>query len=238
MLEVDDLHAAYGAVPVLNGVRLSMAAGEFVGVFGRNGMGKTTLMRTLIGALRTTRGRIRFEGSDLTNRRAYLHARAGIGYVPQGRQIFPALTVIDNLRMGCVKQPRDADATVESVLELFPRLRGLLDRTGGSLSGGEQQLVALARCLCGKPRLMLLDEPTEGIQPSICDEIMETLARLREQHGIAILLVEQDIDFLRELSDRILVMERGEIATEFASGSMSTEDIAHRYGGLGAANGT
>ncbi|MDR5761431.1 ABC transporter ATP-binding protein [Caballeronia sp. LZ035] len=236
MLEVDDLHAGYGRVPVLNGLRFGMVAGEFVGVFGRNGMGKTTLMRALIGALRTTRGLVRFEGGDLTNRRAHIHARAGIGYVPQGRQIFPTLSVIDNLRMGCVKAPREAEATVMSVLELFPRLRGLLERTGGSLSGGEQQLVALARCLCGKPRLMLLDEPTEGIQPSICDEIMETLAQLRERHGIAILLVEQDIDFLRALSDRILVIERGEIIAEFPSGSMSTEDIAHRYGGLGAAN--
>jgi ABC-type branched-subunit amino acid transport system ATPase component len=185
-----------------------------------------------MGEVAATAGSLRFDGQELTQLAPHARARHGIGFVPQGRQIFPALTVAENLRMGCVKALGDARATIDSVLTVFPRLQRLLDRAGGSLSGGEQQLLALARCLCGKPSVMLLDEPTEGIQPSICDEIVETLKTLRQSHGIAILLVEQDIDFLRELSDRILVLEKGELIADFPSASLTSQEIAQRYCGL------
>lgn len=232
MLKAHDLKAGYGRIPVLHGLGFEMAAGEFTGVLGRNGMGKTTLLRALMGELPLTRGSLEMDGRDIGALAAYARARHGLGFVPQGRQIFPALTVAENLRMGCVKDLGRADAMIASVLKVFPRLQRLLDRPGGSLSGGEQQLLALARCLCGAPRLMLLDEPTEGIQPSICDEIVEALQNLRSSHGIAILLVEQDIDFLCALSDRILVLEKGELIADVPTASTTSQEIARRYGGL------
>ncbi|AZS77216.1 ABC transporter ATP-binding protein [Achromobacter spanius] len=232
MLKAHELKAGYGRIPVLHGVGFEMAPGEFTGVLGRNGMGKTTLLRTLMGELPLTGGSLSMDGRDLGALAPYARARHGLGFVPQGRQIFPALTVAENLRMGCVKQLSQADAKIASVLKVFPRLQRLLDRPGGSLSGGEQQLLALARCLCGDPKLMLLDEPTEGIQPSICDEIVEALQNLRASHGIAILLVEQDIDFLCALSDRILVLEKGELIADVPTASTTPQEIARRYGGL------
>jgi len=232
MLQAHELKAGYGRIPVLRGVSFSMAAGEFTGILGRNGMGKTTLLRALMGELPLTGGELTLADRRIGTLAPHARARQGIGFVPQGRQIFPALSVAENLRMGCVKNLREADARIASVLQVFPRLQKLLDRPGASLSGGEQQLLALARCLCGEPRLMLLDEPTEGIQPSICDEIVEALQTLRASHGIAILLVEQDIDFLCALSDRILVLEKGELIADVATASTTPQEIARRYGGL------
>jgi urea ABC transporter ATP-binding protein UrtE len=229
MLEVQQLHAGYGRIPVLHGVDFSAAPRAITGVLGRNGMGKTTLLKALMGELPATAGRITFSGQDLTRSPAHLRARAGIGYVPQGRQIFPFLTVAENLRMGCVKQLGAANATIARVLQNFPRLQRLLERPGGSLSGGEQQLLALARCLCGDPALIMLDEPTEGIQPSICDEIVETLLLLRARDGLAILLVEQDIDFLCALSDRILVIDKGRFIDAVDPASTSAEEIARQF---------
>ncbi|AVJ29840.1 ABC transporter ATP-binding protein [Achromobacter spanius] len=232
MLQARDLKAGYGRIPVLHGVSFEMAAGEFTGILGRNGMGKTTLLRTLMGELPLTGGDLTLADRRIGTLAPHARARQGLGFVPQGRQIFPALSVAENLRMGCVKNLRGADAMVTSVLKVFPRLQRLLDRPGGSLSGGEQQLLALARCLCGEPRLMLLDEPTEGIQPSICDEIVEALQLLRASHGIAILLVEQDIDFLCALADRILVLEKGELIADIPTATTTPQEIARRYGGL------
>ncbi|CAB3828923.1 ABC transporter ATP-binding protein [Achromobacter piechaudii] len=232
MLQARDLKAGYGRIPVLHGVSFSMAAGEFTGILGRNGMGKTTLLRALMGELPLTGGDLTLADRKIGTLAPHARARQGLGFVPQGRQIFPALSVAENLRMGCVKNLRGAQAMIDSVLKVFPRLQRLLDRPGGSLSGGEQQLLALARCLCGEPRLMLLDEPTEGIQPSICDEIVEALQALRASHGIAILLVEQDIDFLCALSDRILVLEKGELIADVPTATTTSQEIARRYGGL------
>ena len=181
MLEVVNLHAAYGRIPILHGVSFTVAQGEFVGVLGHNGMGKTTLLKALMGFLPATAGQVRFADTDVTAMEPYDRARLGFGYVPQGREIFPQLTVYDNLRMGCTKERGSERNIIAPILEDFPRLKPLLDRLGGALSGGEQQLLAMARCLCGKPRLVLLDEPTEGIQPSIIDEIVETLQRLRDK---------------------------------------------------------
>ncbi len=181
MLKVTQLCTAYGRIPILNGVNFAVAKGEYIGILGHNGMGKTTLLKALMGFLPATGGRVCFAGADITTAAPYRRARMGLGYVPQGREIFPGLTVHDNLRMGCGKEDGAERDIIAPVLEDFPRLKPLLDRVGGTLSGGEQQLLAIARCLCGKPRLVLLDEPTEGIQPSIIDEIVETLRRLRDE---------------------------------------------------------
>jgi len=211
MLEVSDLAAGYGRIPILGGVRFSVAPGEFIGILGHNGMGKTTLLRALMGYIPATAGRVMLEGADITRAEPYRRARSGMGYVPQGREIFPALSVRDNLRMGAVGRPKDEAAAIASALEAFPRLKHLLDRPGGALSGGEQQLLAMARCLVGDPRLVLLDEPTEGIQPSIIDEIVDTLLSLRSKGGLTMILVEQNLDFIAALSERVLIIQKGTI---------------------------
>ena len=154
MLEVSELAAGYGRIPILGGVSFSVARGEFVGILGHNGMGKTTLLRALMGYLPATAGRVVLEDTDITRAEPYRRARAGMGYVPQGRDIFPGLSVRDNLRMGATGRPKDEDAAIGSALETFPRLKPLIDRPGGALSGGEQQLLAIARCLAGNPRLI------------------------------------------------------------------------------------
>jgi branched-chain amino acid transport system ATP-binding protein len=222
MLEVENLHAGYGRIRILNGVSFGVCAGEAVGIFGHNGMGKTTLLRTLVGQLPTQQGSIRLEGRELRSEPAFRRARAGIGYVPQGRAIFPALSVYENLRMGYIPCGDESEETViRDVRGYFPRLEPLLARVGGTLSGGEQQLLALARALCGRPRLLLLDEPTEGIQPSIIDEILEVLRQLHRRQKLTIVLVEQSIDFIAGLSERVLLIQRGAITRE-----VSVEELA------------
>lgn len=214
LLSVEGLHSGYGRIPILDGVTLSVRAGEFVGILGHNGMGKTTLLRTLMGYLPATAGHVRFEGADITRRSPTARAQRGLGYVPQGREIFPALSVHENLRMGCLLAKRGEDKTIADILTTFPRLKAYLNRPGGALSGGEQQLLALARCLCGDPRILLLDEPTEGIQPSIIEEIIETLQRIGRERGIALLLVEQNLNCIAGLSERILILQKGTITRE------------------------
>jgi len=211
MLDVQGLRTGYGRIPILNGVSFSVNEGEFIGILGHNGMGKTTLLKALMGFLPATGGRVHFAGADITAAEPYQRARLGLGYVPQGREIFPALTVLDNLRMGCSKQAGGEQETIDEVLEEFPQLKRLLDRVGGALSGGEQQLLAIARCLCGKPRLVLLDEPTEGIQPSVIKDIERVIRALAERGNMAILLVEQYFDFARDLAAAYFVMQRGEV---------------------------
>ncbi|MDB5607480.1 MAG: Amino acid/amide transporter ATP-binding protein 2, family [Bradyrhizobium sp.] len=215
MLEVDNVHAGYGRIPVLSGINFTVAAHEVVGVLGHNGMGKTTLLRTLIGQIPLTRGKIRFGDADIGSKSSFLRVRAGMGYVPQGRAIFPNLTAYENLRMGFIEDGiHSEENAVKDVLARFPRLDPLVDRLGGALSGGEQQILALARCLCGRPKLLLLDEPTEGIQPSIVEEILEILIGLHRHQGLAIIVVEQNLDFIRRLSDRVLLIEKGTITGE------------------------
>jgi branched-chain amino acid transport system ATP-binding protein len=221
MLEVDNVHAGYGRIPVLSGINFTVAEHEVVGVLGHNGMGKTTLLKTLIGQILVTRGKIRFAGADISNTSSFRRARAGVGYVPQGRAIFPDLTVYENLRMGFIEDGvHSEDNTVKDVLARFPRLDPIIDRLGGALSGGEQQILALARCLCGRPKLLLLDEPTEGIQPSIVEEILEILIGLHRHQELAIIVVEQNLDFIRRLSDRVLLIEKGAITGEVSPGAL------------------
>jgi ABC-type branched-subunit amino acid transport system ATPase component len=178
-------------------------------------MGKTTLLKALIGQLPVTAGTIRFAGADITRQPAYRRARAGIGYVPQGRAIFSSLTVRDNLRMASSRTASTWKSPWSTTSSLdFRALDPLIDRIGGTLSGGEQQILALARCLCGRPKLLLLDEPTEGIQPSIVDEILEILVGLHRHQGLAVIVVEQSLEFIRSLSQRTLLIEKGVITGE------------------------
>lgn len=220
LLRVQALRSGYGRIPILQDVTFSVASGEFVGLYGHNGMGKTTLMRTLAGQLRVTGGRIYLNDIDVTNAPSYDRARRGLGYIPQGREIFPRLTVEENLWMGA-RLAGKSWQKVEEVVAVFPRLQPLLSRTAGVLSGGEQQILAIARCLCTEPSLILLDEPTEGIQPSIVDEIADHLSEFKRSRRLTMILVEQALDFLSKLSDRILVIQKGILIREIMPNQIS-----------------
>jgi urea ABC transporter ATP-binding protein UrtE len=234
LLDVRGLDAGYGAIPVLRGISLAIGPGESVGILGHNGMGKTTLLRCLIGALKATAGTVQFAGQDVTALAPHVRARLGMAYVPQGREIFAGLSVLDNLRMGLLKTGVTDPAAIDALLADFPRIKPLLDRAGGSLSGGEQQLLALARALAGKPDLLLLDEPTEGIQPSIIEEIAETLQALRVRLGLAIVLVEQNLDFIASVSERVLVIKRGQIGGEIPREHLGDFEVMSEYTGVHA----
>lgn len=238
-LEARGLAAGYGKVPVLRGVDLSLPEDGVVGVLGHNGMGKTTLLKTLMGLLPATAGTVRLHGTEVTAAPPHERARLGLGYVPQGRGIFPQLTVRENLRFAWRAdgaEESEADA-LDAVLARFPRLTRLLERAGGALSGGEQQLLALARCLMGAPDVLLLDEPTEGVQPSIVEEMADTLHRLRAEIGLSILLVEQNFDFIAALSDHVLVLERGRIVGALSRADLGDAAKVDEFLGLGGARG-
>lgn len=226
MLEVKDLRSGYGRIPVLMGASLEVAEGSVVGILGHNGMGKTTLLRTLIGHLPATAGSIVFLGQNVVGTPPHRRARAGMGYVPQGRGIFPLLSVRENLRIGYGGPRSREQDMLDKVLADFPRLERLLDRMGGALSGGEQQLLALARCLCGAPRLLLLDEPTEGIQPSIIEEMGETLQALNRKHGLTMIVVEQNLDFLAAVSHTVLQMQKGLVGDAVDPASLAAMSTA------------
>ncbi len=236
LLEVRGLRAGYGRVPVLHGIDFSVHDGEIVGVLGHNGMGKTTLLKTLMGLLPATGGSIVYAGTDLTRERASERAKLGLGYVPQGRGIFPALSVYDNIRMGIAAHELDEEEAVHQTLREFPRLERLLDRAGGALSGGEQQLLAIARCLASEPDLILLDEPTEGIQPSVVDEIMDILRELNEQRGVAVVLVEQSLDFITSLSHRVLLLQKGVVTGEMDAPRGAGNTALEQFAGFGGAS--
>jgi branched-chain amino acid transport system ATP-binding protein len=224
MLSVRGLKSGYGRIPILHGVDFEVEAGSCVGVLGHNGMGKSTLMKTIVGQINANDGQITFDGRDITRDPVYRRTNAGMGYIPQGREIFPNLSVRENLQLGLLRlaDKSERQSTFERMLEEFPRLKALLDRRGGVLSGGEQQILAIARSLAGNPKLLMLDEPTEGIQPSIVEEIIEILRALRKSRGLTVLLVEQKLDFIEALVDRTFVIQRGKI-----TGSISTEDLAN-----------
>lgn len=234
LLEVKGLKAAYGVVPALHQVDFNVQQGEVVGILGHNGMGKTTLLRSIMGFVKVTGGEILFEGESLNGLAVNARARKGLGLVPQGRMIFPTLTVRENLESGIASSRVPTGPIVEEILQLFPRLTRLLDRAGGALSGGEQQLLALARCLCRRPKLMLLDEPTEGIQPSIIDEISDTLKTLTEQQDITIVLVEQNLDFITGLSDRVYAISNGVLDRQIPREQLTDAKAVSEFMGFAA----
>jgi urea transport system ATP-binding protein len=220
MLSVNSIDLHYGAAQALRGVTLAAEPGKVTCVLGRNGVGKTSLLRALTGHHAVSRGTISFDGSDITRLRPYERARRGIAYVPQGREIFPLLTVQENLETGFAPLRRVDRDIPDDVFSLFPVLHEMLRRRGGDLSGGQQQQLAIGRALVMRPRLLLLDEPTEGIQPSIIKDIARAIGYLRNLGHIAIVLVEQYLDFARELGDRFAVMERGQIVYSCERDSM------------------
>src|SRR6266849_3262462 len=215
VLRVADLRAGYGSTPVLVGVNLEVGEGEVVAVLGRNGMGKTTLLRTLMGLLPARSGSIRWKDEqEISKLATHLRARLGLGYVPQGRDIFPGLTVLENLRLGGMASGRDGSKRLQDVLELFPMLSEKLTARGATLSGGQQQLLALARALVSGPKILLLDEPSEGIQPSILEQIVDSIRMINREEGIAVLLVEQNLQFAAALAGRAYIMNKGVVVRE------------------------
>ncbi len=223
MLSISGLDVAYGESQVLWSVGLDVGSGEVVCLMGRNGVGKTTLLKTVMGLLAARQGRVTFDGTDITGWTPDRRARAGIGYVPQGREIFPHLTVAENLRMALLGCGRAT--SLDEPLALFPALEPLLPRKGGVLSGGEQQMLAIGRALLTKPKLLMLDEPTEGIQPSIILEIEEALRRIRSELGIAVLLVEQYLDFAERLADKYVIMAKGAVVASGATRDLRPEMV-------------
>ena len=228
MLIVEDVHLYYGASHALRGVSLTAKKGRVPCVLGRNGVGKSSLLRTILGLEPVRSGRIVWEDQALEGMPPYERARAGVGNVPQGREIFPRLSVQENLRTSFAAAPRDQRRIPEAVFELFPVLKDMLRRRGGDLSGGQQQQLAIARALVARPRLLLLDEPTEGIQPSIIKQIAHVISRLAAGGEMAILLVEQYLDFAREVADDLLVMDRGQIVVAGAKDDVDEVEV-RRY---------
>jgi urea transport system ATP-binding protein len=228
MLAVENLSLHYGAAQALRGVSLEAAVGEVTCVLGRNGVGKTSLLRAIAGQKPVSGGAIRFEGQDIGRLKPFERAALGIGFVPQGREIFPLLTVKENLETGFAPLRRHQRRIPDEVFELFPVLKSMLGRRGGDLSGGQQQQLAIGRALVMRPRLLVLDEPTEGIQPSIIKDIGRAISYLRDRRDMAILLVEQYFDFARELADRFVVMERGEIIQQGDRSALEGDDVRQR----------
>ena len=224
MLEVSNIDLHYGAAQALRGISLKAEPGKVTCVLGRNGVGKTSLLRALVGQHRVSAGTISFGGADITRLPTVERARRGIAYVPQGREIFPLLTVEENLETGFAPLPRGQRSVPDDVFSLFPVLNSMLKRRGGDLSGGQQQQLAIGRALVMRPRLLLLDEPTEGIQPSIIKDIGRAITYLRGLGQIAIVLVEQYLDFAQELGDQLVVMDRGAIV--YASDKASMDESA------------
>ncbi len=224
MLKVSNIQQYYGGSHILRDVSLSAELGQVTVLLGRNGVGKTTLLKSLMGLVPIRQGQIELEGQPLHNATPYERARAGIGYVPQGREIFARLTVEENLRMGLATKPGSTPIPTE-LFELFPVLKQMLHRRGGDLSGGQQQQLAIARALAAGPKLLVLDEPTEGIQPSIIKDIGRVIRMLADRGTMAIVLCEQYYDFAEELADQYLVMERGEVIARGPGSEMQDKGI-------------
>lgn len=225
VLEVSGLWANYGATPILQGVDMTLNKGEIVGLIGRNGVGKTTTMRCLIGLLRATSGWVRLNGDDVTALPPDALARLGIGYIPQGREVFPRMTVEENLEVGKLIGGSRGLKKPDLVYEYFPRLKERRNQVAGTMSGGEQQQLAIGRVLIGNPVLMLLDEPSEGVQPNIVQMICEALKSIRKELGTTILFVEQNLDTILAISERCYVMEKGRIVAGIEPGMVSAESV-------------
>ena len=223
LLEVEDIHTAYGSSRVLFGISLDIKPGECVCLLGRNGVGKTTTIRSIMGLTPPSQGRVRFRGKDITGFEPYRLARLGMGYVPEDRRIFAELTVWENLEVAARSAGRTGRWTTDNVTDLFPKLGELRDRMGGVLSGGEQQMLTIARTLVGNPELLLLDEPSEGLAPVIVESLLAQVRRLKSE-GLTILLAEQGVDFSLSLADRVYVLEKG--AVRFSGQAAELKDNA------------
>jgi len=224
MLTLDRLSYSYGSVRALTDVSFTAPAGQITCVMGRNGVGKTTLMRSIMGQLKGT-GTVSINGQEVTALPAYHRSRAGLALVPQGREIFPRLTVLENLEVGLAASRDGTNRVADDCIDLFPILRKFVKRNGGDLSGGQQQQLAIARALVGKPKVLLLDEPTEGIQPNIIQDIGRVLQRLADE-GMAIVLVEQYLDFVREIGHQFVILNRGQVVASGAVSSLSDDVVA------------
>jgi urea transport system ATP-binding protein len=231
LLQLDKVSSAYGQSQVLWDIGMDIAQGSAVALIGRNGVGKTTLLNTMVGVQKLTGGKITFDGQDISATSAHNRARAGIGYVPQGRHVFPQLTVMENLTVGLAALSGRKGLTESGIgsfiFDLFPKLTQIKNRKAGLLSGGEQQQLAIGRALAGQPKLLLLDEPTEGIQPSVVKQIEHALRRIRVELGVTIVIVEQYLDFAWSFAERYHVMQRGQIVREGSTKEDSAADVAH-----------
>ena len=228
MLQADNLYSYYGKSPILQNIRFDLEPGKVLSVLGRNGVGKTTLMRTIMGLTDRITGSLVFNGHDIARMRTHDRALLGIGYIPQGREVIPGLSVRENIVMGTYARQDNSRDIPDLVFELFPILKEFIDRRGGDLSGGQQQQLAFARALAMKPRILILDEPTEGIQPNIVKQIHEVILRLNRDLGLTIVLVEQNVPFAREISDQFLVIDKGRVVVS-GSAEELTEEIADRH---------
>ncbi len=228
LLEMESVTAGYGQSPVLFDVSMSIKKGDMACLLGRNGVGKTTLLRSIIGLNKLTKGSIIFDAEDITKTPTFKRTRYGIAYIPQGREIIPYLSVLDNLKMGMAASRKKIKKIPDEIFEFFPMLKEHLKRQGGLLSGGQQQQLAIARGLMCEPQMMLLDEPTEGIQPSIVQEIEDTLLRINKEKGITVMVVEQKIEFARRLAKSFFIMEKGAIVANGKSSEL-TDDLLHRH---------
>jgi urea transport system ATP-binding protein len=240
LLNMRGVGAAYGKGQVLWDITMDVKPGAAAAIIGRNGVGKTTLLRTIIGLHRANAGQIIIDGQDVTSMHAHQRSRAGVGFVPQGRNVFPHLTVEENIRVGLAAalgrgqtavggRPRIKDASTipAYIFDLFPKLTQIAHRKAGVLSGGEQQQLAIGRALAGRPNLLLLDEPTEGIQPNVVQQIEDALARIRKELGVAILIIEQNLDFAWSFADHYYVMQRGKIVKDGSTATDSAAEVAH-----------
>jgi branched-chain amino acid transport system ATP-binding protein len=226
MLTVKNIHTYYGKSYVLQGISLEVKEGEVVSILGRNGVGKTTLLRSIMGLTPPRSGEIWFKGQEIHKLSAHLIPRLGIGYVPQGRRIFPRLTVLENLKTSLVKGKIEKES-FDEVFEYFPRLAERVNQPGGTLSGGEQQMLAIGRALIAHPQMVILDEPTEGLMPSLVAMVRESIQNMNQQKGVAILLVEQNLETALVISNRLYLMEKGNITLEKKVGEISKEELLH-----------
>ncbi len=228
-IEVENIDVGYDGIEVLRNVSLTVASGEVLGVLGRNGMGKSTLIRALSGLLPVSRGSIKIDGKDVTNWPVHARARAGLTTIVQGRGMFPKMTVRDSLEMGRIASGRSARNRLDEVLSYFPRLAERMDQPSGSMSGGEQQMLAIGRGLMTDPKVMLLDEPSDGIMPLLVQQIAVTLAEINRREGMTIVIVEQNVPMIMRMAQRCIILEKGEIVARGLSEEMSRDGVLQKY---------